>query len=539
MVPWQGSSAWQSKGLISPGSRVQIPPLPLHHRRKIATIAVTREPSAPTVSQALSVDALLRLSGEVSTKARRTRNRFKQRLAENLRDGFRAEGIPARVKSGWSRLHLQAENEDFIGPVTRTFGISSFSVLKGETSSELDAIVGVGVEAFSDRVKGRTYAVRARRSGTHPFTSLDVQRALGAALNPGATVDLTHPEVVVFVEVRGDRAYLYEDRVECAEGLPLGVQGRALALMSGGFDSPVAAWMALRRGVTLDYIFCNLGGNAYERMVVEVSKVLADKWSYGTWPRLHVVPFEGVVQAIRERVKPAWLQVILKRMMYRAASSIGEKIGVDALVTGESIGQVSSQTLKNLRAIDGASSLPVFRPLVGFHKNEIIARARTIGTAQVSSQVREYCNLVEHKPVTAGSPENAAAEEAAAGYVELEAAIADRHVHDLRRLRTETLAGASLYLSSVPDGAEVLDARSLPEFDDWHWPGARRWDAEELEQGFRQLNKDRTYVLCCAEGVRTAYVAEKMQRAGYEAYSFMGGAPRMRRLQGTAGTSSR
>src|SRR5690606_33566595 len=141
---------------------------------------------------------------------------------------------------------------------------------------------------------GRTFAVRARRSGTHPFGSADVMRALGAALNPGATVDLTNPEVEVAVEIRDQEVYFFSGRVAGIGGLPLGLERRALCLLCGGFDSAVAAWMMLKRGVQVDYVLFNLAGGAYERSVLQVAKVLADRWSYGTEPRLHVVDFGPV-----------------------------------------------------------------------------------------------------------------------------------------------------------------------------------------------------------------------------------------------------
>lgn len=482
--------------------------------------------------------ALVRLSGELSTKSRRTRGRFQKRLRRNLEDAFTAAGVEARIDAGWSRFFVEVPDPASLAPLGRTFGVSSGSVLAGSCPAELDAIVETGRRLFAERVRGRTYAVRARRSGTHPFSSGDIHRDLGAAVNEGATVDLGNPQITVHVEVRDDRAFFYDDRFEGPGGLPLGVQGRALALISGGFDSAVAAWMTLRRGVVLDYLFCNLGGSAYERMVVEVTKELADSWSYGTHPRLHVLDFGPVVDAMRAACKPAYLQVVLKRLMYRAASLVGDEIGAEALVTGESIGQVSSQTLTNLRAIEGAATLPVLRPLVGFHKEEIVARAREIGTFELSARVREYCAVAPGKPVTASSPEAAREQEEAVGALEVERAVAGRHVLDLRDLSPREMVGAGLYVTEIPEDADVIDTRPPEAFEAWHWPGAARRDLDALEASFGELDKTRTYVLVCAEGIRTAYVAEHMQREGFEAYSFLGGAPRLRRLSAGAASGS-
>lgn len=488
--------------------------------------AVTRGPDSSHVR------ALIRFSGELATKSRRTRARFQKRLLHNLRDAFSSEGMDARIETGWSRFYVESSSDGFLGPLRRTFGVSSCSLLIGECAAELPDIVETGAFLFGERVRGRKYAVRARRAGEHAFHSSDIHRELGAALNPGATVDLDHPDVTVHVEVRGERASFYEDRIIGAAGLPLGVQGRALVLISGGFDSPVAAWMGLRRGISLDYVFCNLGGAAYKRMVIEVSKILADRWSYGTHPKLHVLEFGPVVAAMQERAKPAYLQVVLKRLMYRAASEIAARRSAEAIVTGESVGQVSSQTLTNLRAIDDASDRPVLRPLLGFHKEEILARAREIGTYDLSAHVREYCDVAPDRPVTASSPETAREQEEAVGHEELMGAIAAMEVLDLRVLRAAEVVGPNLYVSEIPPGAHVIDTRPSRAFEQWHWPGARHRAFQELENRYRtMLDREPTYVLVCAEGVRTAFLVERMQQDGFEAYSFLGGAPRLRRLQ--------
>ena len=192
----------------------------------------------------------------------------------------------------------------------------------------------------------------ARRAGSFGFGTQDVHVQLGAALNTYGTVNLDHPEVTVGVELRDGEALLFCGRIGGVGGLPLGVEGRAVCLLSGGFDSPVAAWLMLKRGVALDYVFCNLGGEAYERAVVSVAKILADAWSFGDRPKIHIIDFDAVVANLKDVVTPRYWQVVLKRVMYRAAEQVATAIGAEGIVTGEAIGQVSSQTLHNLRAID-------------------------------------------------------------------------------------------------------------------------------------------------------------------------------------------
>lgn len=474
--------------------------------------------------------ALLRMSGEIATKSRRTRSRFQRRLVDNLEDALASAGVEARIDPQWSRIFVEGEDERLFGVLPHVFGLSSFSPIEEETEARLAAIVEAGRRRFHERVKGCTFAVRARRSGDHPFGSIDVQRELGTALNPGARVDLDDPEVEVRVEVRDDRAYLFSERVKGAGGLPAGVQGRAVTLLSGGFDSAVAGWMVQRRGTAVDYLFCNLGGAAYRRMVVEVAKVVADRWSFGLRPRLHVVEFGPVVERMRETVSPSYLQVVLKRMMYRAGAFVAAEVGASALVTGEAIGQVSSQTLVNLRAIDeAAGELPVLRPLVGFDKEEIVARAREIGTFDLSARVREYCALTGESPATAASLERAREETDRVDSGLLERAVEDREVLDLRALSPSEVAGRGLFVTEVEPDHVVLDTRDRADHLRWHPEGAVHRVFEELADDFTDLDRDRTYVLLCDEGTTTARLTERMQGAGYEAYSFRGGVRALRR----------
>lgn len=466
---------------------------------------------------------LARLAGEIAIKSRRTRAGFHRRLGRNLRDALHTTGEPFDVVDEWTRFILRSASPDAAAVVMRVFGLSSLSSVDAVVPAELDAICREGERLYAERVRGRAYAVRARRTGHHAFRSRDVEVELGRALNAYGRVDLDEPDVTVYVEVREGEAYLFAERLPGAGGLPLGVEGRAITLISGGFDSAVAAWLMLKRGVRLDYVFCNLGGDAYERAVVQVAKVLADDWSYGSRPRLHVIPFAAPVDAMRAAVKPRYWQVVLKRMMYRAASDVAAATDAAAIVTGEAIGQVSSQTLANLRAIEPAAQRPVFRPLLGFDKDEIIARARHIGTAALSEQVKEYCAIAPGHPVTAATVEAVDREEAGLDPAVLRRAVAERVVHDLRALTPADLVAPYLFTESIPAGARIFDVRPADAFRAWHYPGAEQRDEWDLLNHFARLDKEPTYVLYCAHGVQSAYLAERMQRAGYEAYSFKGG----------------
>ena len=469
---------------------------------------------------------LVRLAPEIATKARGTRRRFQRRLARNLRDALEWK---ARIEDRWSRLFVESEDAAAGARIAAVFGVASVSPVDARIRADLSEIVRTGEALYGERVRGKRFAVVAHRAGTYSFGTQDVRVQLGAALDRYGDVDLDDPEVSVTVELREREAFLYSGRIPGMGGLPLGVEGKAVALVSGGFDSPVAAWLMLKRGIALEYVFCNLGGAAYERSVLGVVKVLADQWSFGDRPVIHVVDFERPLEELRRAVAERYWQVVLKRLMYRAGEAVARAVRGEAIVTGESVGQVSSQTLGNLAAIDGAVALPVFRPLVGLDKLEIIARAERIGTAPLSAQIREYCDIVRERPVTHASPEAARKEESKIDLAVLDEAVAGRKVIDLRALTAVDLVQPYLFAAEVPDGAAVLDCREPHHYEAWHFPGAERRDLTDLAARFKDLDKTRRYVLYCSFGLQSAYVAEAMQRAGFEAYSFRGGVRELKR----------
>jgi thiamine biosynthesis protein ThiI len=478
---------------------------------------------------------LLRLSGDIGTKARPTRHQFVSRLVHNLRDALESEGIPGRLQISHDRLFAELPADADASPLSRVFGLQSISQARRVPASSLEAVVAAGAELFREAVRGRRFAVRARRVGDRARIALDVrelERALGAALLPGAAgVDLGHPEVVAYVELLEGYAYFFPERIPGPGGLPLGVEGRAVALLSGGFDSAVAAWQMLRRGVALDYVFCSLGGAIHQLGALRVAKLLADRWSYGDRPRVHCVDFEPVVEELRERTQRRFWQVLLKRSMLRAAGRVAAERRGLAIVTGEAVGQVSSQTLANLAAISPAAALPILRPLAGFNKEEIIALARRIGTFDLSRVVGEYCALVPRRPATGATRAELEREEAHLEPAVLERCLARREVFELRELDPEKLERPELQIDRVPDGATVVDLRSRGEYREWHWPGALWLDFAQAVRGYPGFDRSQRYVLYCEFGLKSAHLADLMRREGLDASSFRGGTRALKKLR--------
>ena len=485
---------------------------------------------------------LLRFSGDITIKARATRRQFMQRLIHNLREAIAAEGLRPRVRVAHSRIFVELPAGAPLAPLTRVFGIQSISPVVARSAESLEAVVRAGTELFEGSVRGKRFAVRARRVGDRSrirLKSTDIERELGSALLPGsAGVDLDDPEITAYVELMANEAYFFPERIRANAGLPLGVEGRAVTLLSGGFDSAVAAWQLLKRGVGQDYVFCNLGGASHRLGVLRVAKTLADDWHHGDRPYLHAIDFEPIVAELREKTTPRYWQVLLKRLMLRAATIVARERRAPAIVTGDAMGQVSSQTLQNMAVISRATDHMVLRPLVGANKDEIIRLSEHIGTFELSKVVGEYCDLVPRKPATAASLEVIESEEARMDLGLLEQAVAHRRRYNLRELEPSDLEIPDLEIDAVPDGATVIDLRERREFEAWHYPDALRLDFPRAVEAFPSFERRRSYVLYCDYGLMSAHLAELMKAQGFDAYHFRGGTRALRKTVGAGKTLS-
>lgn len=460
------------------------------------------------------------------TKSPRVRQKFQKRLFQNCEAAFFEAGIEAKVKWDWGRFYVDTADEKALVVLKRIYGIHSFVVVEHICKASLETIVEMASKHYSLLTKNKTFAVRTRRSGSHSFTSPIINQAVGSAINQHAQgkVDLSHPEFELHIEVIDEQAYFYtEKRHMGVGGLPLGTAGRGVCLMSGGFDSPLAAWMMQKRGVELSFVFCNVGGAAYERSVLKVAKNLVEKWSYGTNPLIHVIDFAPLVDSLRRHVRPAYVQVVLKRLFYRAAAMVANAWQAEAIITGEAIGQVSSQTLRNLRAIEEIALYPVMRPLIAFDKDEIMQYCKKIETYDLSASIQEYCQLVPDKPVTAAKISEVDKEEEKLDLSELERLVRQRRVVDLKKLTPLDLSAHYIFCSQLQVGSQLIDCRSEQEFREWHPQGAIFHSFDEVQTAIEKWDKKTIYVIYCNFGTQSAIFAETMQAKGFEAYSWQGG----------------
>ena len=331
---------------------------------------------------------------EVALK-RGNRRMFVDRLVNNIGATLRGTGVK-RVRSAAGRIvvHLKTDADwpEINCRLQRVFGIANYS-LAWRTPRTIDDITDTAVTA----VDGRTFAsfaVRAKRADKgFPLTSPEIAARVGAAIkaHSGAAVNLKQPELAISIEVLPREAFVALDRLPGPGGLPVGTSGVVVSLLSGGIDSPVAAWRMMRRGCRVEFV--HFHGAPYQDRtsrdkVAELARVLT---RFQLHARLHLVTFGEIQRQIVTGVPRPYRVVLYRRMMLRIAEAIARSIDAGALVTGESLGQVASQTLTNLATVEDAASLPLLRPLIGMDKAEISAQAERIGTFEISIQPDQDC----------------------------------------------------------------------------------------------------------------------------------------------------
>jgi thiamine biosynthesis protein ThiI len=313
---------------------------------------------------------------------------FLRRLGENLRAATQGLGVQ-EVRRLTGRLVLLLKStaavEEILGRVARVPGIANFA-LAYRTPLELSILQ----EAILQALTGRTFQsfrVQTKRGfKAFPLTSPDINRVVGHYIqqHTGTAVDLERPELTVSIEILPHAAFFYFDRTIGPGGLPVGVSGKVACLLSGGIDSPVAAYRMLKRGCTAVFLHFH-SYPILSRVSQEKARDLATLLTrYQFASKLIFIPFAPIQQQIVAEVAAAYRIVLYRRCMVRIAEVLAHHVDAKALVTGESVGQVASQTLENLAAIDEVAGLPIFRPLIGMDKQEIVAQAIALGSYDIS-----------------------------------------------------------------------------------------------------------------------------------------------------------
>ena len=471
---------------------------------------------------------VIKLFPEITIKSAPVRKRMTKQLRNNLRYLLKPLDELIKVEMDWVKIEITGPEDEQLAcqmadVLARTPGIANFSRVQHFPLGDFDDILEKTLSVWGDKLADKTFVLRVKRNGKHEFTSHDVERQVGGGLlhqSQATGVKLRDPDITVRLEIRQAQLYVIEETTRGLGGFPLGTQDSVISLISGGFDSTVSSYLTIKRGLRTHFLFFNLGGRAHEVGVKEVAFYLWNKFGASHRVRFISVPFDEVLSEILCNVHNSQMGVVLKRMMLRAATRVADEMGVQALVTGESVAQVSSQTLPNLAVIDSVVSTLVLRPLATFDKKDIIDIARKIGTEAFAANMPEYCGVISVKPTTRAKEERVAREETAFNFDVLEKAIANKWVQNIDEVMAESEPLVQIEIFAVPQPDTVIvDIRHPDEVD----VRPLKLDANEvqeipfftLQNRFNELAGDTHYLIYCDKGVMSRLHAELLVEQGF------------------------
>ena len=473
---------------------------------------------------------IVKVFPEITIKRPPVRKGFIRQLAKNIRTVLRELDPDLRVAGVWDNIEVETDISDLkvlremIERLRCTPGIGHCLEVHEYPLGDLDDIFEKCKAHFADRLPGKIFAVRCKRAGKHSFSSMDVERLVGSRLRAecgAAGISLKAPELEVRMEIRDQRLFVVHAQHDGIGGYPLGALEQTLVLMSGGFDSTVAAYQMMRRGLMTHFCFFNLGGRAHELGVMEVAHYLWKKYGSSHRVLFISVPFEEVVGEILEKVDNSQMGVVLKRMMLRASTQIAERLHIDALVTGEAISQVSSQTLPNLSVIDSATDMLVLRPLIAAHKQDIINTAFEIGTAEFAKNMPEYCGVISKNPTTKAKRYRIEHEEK-----QFDMSVLERALENARQVPIDQVIdelGEDVQVEHVAEptaGQVILDIRHPDEVEDepLQLSGieVQTMPFYAINNRFKELDVNRQYLLYCDKGVMSRLHAHHLLCEGHQ-----------------------
>lgn len=353
----------------------------------------------------MDYDLIIARYGEIGVKSSKIRSRFERKLIKNIKATFEC-----RVERNQGRIYIHPNDfDEAIEKLNRVFGVVSYSpAVSTQTVFEKidETLTSYTEELMSENVldANTKFAIKCRRVGKHDFSSQEMAAYCGAIVRDvlPAPVDLSNPDLTIFVEVRGDDTYIFHEKIKGPGGLPLGTQGKVVCLVSSGIDSPVAAYLMMKRGCEVIALHCNndpfSGLKVTENFNLLIDRL--DEYANGAPIKRRVIDYGEYLTVAKEKAPEKMTCVLCKSGMYRIAEKLAQKLGAEAIVDGSSIGQVASQTLPNILATRYGVDMPILSPLIGLDKEEITEIAVKIGTFEISKIDDGGCSAVPRYPMT-------------------------------------------------------------------------------------------------------------------------------------------
>ena len=469
---------------------------------------------------------LIKLHSEITIKSRVVRKQMILQLKRNCRLALKKIDESVLVTSHWDKIMVDTKKaseentQKIIQKLQKIPGIFRILEVTPYPLGDFDDILEKTLFHYKESLQGKTFCVRVKRCGVHNFRSIDLERYLGGGILAAvkkSKVNLHAPGITVTLEVKDDTVYVISNSYSGLAGFPVGVQPRALSLISGGYDSSVSSFLAMKKGLKIDYLFFNLGGEEHELGVKGVAHLLSEEFSDGYNGSFILIDFQEVVKEL-SKVREKYRGVILKRKMFQAANMLVEEYGYTALITGDSIGQVSSQTLVNLNIVSSATPHLIIRPLITMDKNDIINISKEIGTEYICKGIQEYCAIVPTNPSTAAKMEKIQKEESFFCDDVIEDAFDLRKSTKLKDLMTEEKVKIE-FCDTVKKNEIIIDIR---DFSDGNNQLLDYKDVEILQIPFyeiknksKKLLKKQTYVLYCDKGIMSKMYALHLTKKGF------------------------
>ena len=332
--------------------------------------------------------------GELTTK-KGNRNMFIKILTKNIEEMLREYNV--HIVKNRVRMFIEVLDGKFdevVLQLQKVFGLHSIVICEKVNTKEIEEIKKISLELLKKEVFHTFKVVTDRADKTYPINSMEVSRQVGGYLLKyleNKKVDIHHPEMTLHIEIRPDGTYFYTKEIEGIGGYPVGIQGKGMLMLSGGIDSPVALYLALKRGVQIECIYFDSPPHTSLEAKNKVLKLASILNEYSGHIKVHIVPFTKLQEAIFKNCDPTYMITIMRRMMYRISERLAKKRNCKIIINGESIGQVASQTLSSMSVINEVTNMPVIRPVACMDKLEIIRLSEKIGTYETSILPYEDC----------------------------------------------------------------------------------------------------------------------------------------------------
>lgn len=449
---------------------------------------------------------------EIIIKSKPVRKRYLNFLQTNCNLSFKQvdENIKARLH--WDKWEVNVytnlsdlQKQELITKLSRMPWIESFLEVIEFDLWDFDDIFEKAKSFFLDKIENKTFVVRVKRTWNHDFRSIDLEKYLWwkfLEFSSSSKVKLKSPDITINIEINENKLFLVKKKHIWIWGYPVWTQDKVISLVSGWFDSWVATFSMMKRGCKVDFLFFNLWWKAHEVWVKEVSNYIWKNFSSGYRSRFITINFEEIVWSLLKNINHKYRWIILKRLFLKCADFLAKENEYYAIIKWDSLGQVSSQTLKNMFAIDKASETLVLRPLISFNKQEIVDISLKIGTYEYACNMPEYCWVISDRPATAAKLEKVLDEEKNFDFSLLEKALEERKIEKIDEVLDFVDEERKIEVSSLPRENEIiLDIREEQKQESnpliFEWVEIMKIPFFDINYEFENLDQTKVYLFYC------------------------------------------